>query len=133
MNRYLPAFESLGFPLKDSKSNLGKSLTPVSKTFILVTSSLFKSLAKPRFDNLIQFVNFSLFPEFSPGDKVATFVSKFFYHAEREDVQEPQAHRWVPDIPLSPLHGISKSFEDQFAVVRNTPVIVFYQLANIGS
>ena len=78
MNRYLAAFESLGFPLKDSKSNLGKSLTPVSKTFILVTSSLLKSLAKPRFDNLIQFVIFSFFPEFSPGDKVATFVSKFF-------------------------------------------------------
>ena len=64
MNRYLPAFESLGFLLKYSKSNLGKSLTPVSKSVILVTSILFKSLAKPRFDNLIQFVNFSFFLSF---------------------------------------------------------------------
>ena len=64
MNRYLPAFESLGFLFKQSKSNLGKSSTPVSTSFILVTSILFKSLAKPRFDNLIQFVNFSFFLSF---------------------------------------------------------------------
>ena len=125
MNRYLPAFESLGFLLKHSKLNLGKSSTPVSNFFILVTSVLFKSLAKPRFDNLIQFVNFSFFPEFSSSNKVASFVLKFFYHAEREEVEGPQAHGLVPDIPLSPLHGISKSLEDQFVVVRNTPLIVF--------
>ena len=92
MNRYLPAFESLVFLLKHSKSNLGKSLNPVSKSFILVTSILFKSLAKARFDNLIQFVNFSFFPEFSSGDKVASPVLKFFYHDEREEEEGPQTH-----------------------------------------
>ena len=92
MNRYLPAFESLGFLLKHSKSNLGKSLTPVSKCFILFTSILFTSLPKPRLDNLIQFVNFLFFPEFSSGDKVSSFVLKSFCHVKREEVEGPQAH-----------------------------------------
>ena len=92
MNSYLPAFESLGFLLKHSRPNLGKYSTPASKSFILVTSILFKALAKPRFDKLIQFVNFSFFPELSSGDKVASFVLKFFYHGEREEVGGPKAH-----------------------------------------
>ena len=92
MNRHLPAFESLGFLLKHSKSNLGKSLTLVSESFILLTSVLFKSVAKPRFDSLIQFIDFLFFSEFSSGDKDVSFVLKFFYHAKREQVEGPQAH-----------------------------------------
>ena len=92
MNRHLPAFESLGFLLKHSKSNLGKSLTLVSESFILLTSVLFKSVAKPRFDSLIQFVKFSFFSGFSYVDKVASFVLNFFYNVEREEVEGPQAH-----------------------------------------
>ena len=65
--------------------------------------------------------------------KLLSFVLKFFYHAEREEVEGPQANGWERDIPLSPLHGISKSSEDQFVVVWNTPLIVFCLLANIGS
>ena len=66
-------------------------ITSVSKSFILVTSILFKSLANPGFGNSIKFVIFSFF-EFSSGGKVASFVLKLFYHAEREEVGGPQAH-----------------------------------------
>ena len=99
-------------------------ITSVSKSFILVTSILFKSLANPGFGNSIQFVIFSFF-EFSSGGKVASFVLKFFYHAKREEVEGSQAHGWVPDIPLSPLRGISKSLEDQSVVVWRTPLTIF--------
>ena len=36
---------------------------------------------------------------------------KFSYNAEKEEIEGLQIYEWGSDIPLLPLHGISKSLE----------------------
>ena len=91
MNWYLQVVESLFFLLKHSKSDIGKSLIPVLKSFIHITSILFKYLAKSGFGNSIHFHDFSLL-EFSFGDKIASFLLKYFYHDITEEVEGAQVY-----------------------------------------